>query len=133
MNSNHRIMQWNCRGLRSHYNEIDHLNIKDFNTYNYMYSEGQRPSSGSSILVHSSCPQRETILITNLQAVAVSVTLDKEISICSVYIPPNFHLETEHLDTLLKQLPSPYILVGDFNVILWGCKDNNLKVRAPVA
>ena len=49
-------------------------------------------------------------------------------TICSVYIPPHFHLETEHLDTLLK-LPSPYILVGDFNGhnILWGCKDNNPK------
>ena len=125
MNSNHRIIQWNCRGLRSNYNEIllllsllspsvfclqetflktdDQFNIRDFNTYNYIYSEGQRPSGGSSILVHSSCPQREIKLVTNLQAVAVSVTLDKEITICSVYIPPNFHLETEHLDTLLNR------------------------------
>ena len=94
----------------------DQLNIRDFNTYNYIYSEGQRPSSGSSILVHSSCPQREIKLVTSFQAVAVSVTLDKEITISSVYIPPNFHLETEHLDTLLKQLPSPYILAGDFNL-----------------
>ena len=151
MNSNHKIIQWNCRGLKSNYNEIllllsllnpsvfclqetflktdDQLNIRDFNPYNYIYSEGQRPSGGSSILVHSSCPQREIKLVTNLQAVAVSVTLDKEITICSVYIPPNFHLETEHLDILLKQLPSPCILVGDFNGhnILWGCKDNNPK------
>ena len=151
MNSNHKIIQWNCRGLKSNYNEIllllsllspsvfclqetflktdDQLNIRDFITYNYIYSEGQRPSGGSSVLVHSSCPQREIKLVTNLQAVAVSVTLDKEITICSVYIPPNFHLETEHLDTLLKQLPSPYILVGDFSGhnILWGCKDNNPK------
>ena len=46
-----------------------------------------------------------------------------------MYIPPNFHLETEHFDTLLKQHPSPYILVGDFNGhnILWGYKDNNSK------
>ena len=44
-------------------------------------------------------------------------------------IPPNFHLETEHLDTLLKQLPSPCILVDDFNGhnILWECKDNKPK------
>ena len=89
-NSNHRIIQWNCRGLRSNYNEIllfisllspsvfllarifikpdDQLNIKEFNTYNYIYSEGQKPSGGSSILVHSSCPQREIKLVTNLQA-----------------------------------------------------------------
>ena len=99
----------------------DQLNIRDFITYNYIYSEGQRPSGGSSILVHSSCPQREIKRVTNLQAVAVSVTLDKDIIIYSVYVPPNFHLVAEHLDTLLKQLPSPYILVGDFNGhnILW--------------
>ena len=64
MNSNHRIIQWNCRGLRSNYDEIllllsllspsvvclqetflktdDQLNIRDFNKYNYIYSEGQR-------------------------------------------------------------------------------------------
>ena len=46
-----------------------------------------------------------------------------------MYIPPNFHLKTDYLDTLLKQLPSPYILVGDFNGhnVLWECKDNNPK------
>ena len=117
MNSKHKIIQLNCRGLRSNYNEIllllsllmpsvfclqetflktdDQLNIRDFNIYNYIYSEGQRSSGGSSILVHSSCPQREIKLVTSLQAVAVSVTLHKEITICSVYIPPNFHLETD--------------------------------------
>ena len=144
MNFKHKIIQWNCRGLKSDYNEIllllsllspsafclqetflktdDQLNIRDFIAYHYIYSEGQMPSGGSSILVHSSCTQRAFKLVTNLQAVAVSVTLDKEITICSVYIPQNFHLETGHLDTLLKQLASPYILVGDFNGhnILWG-------------
>ena len=35
--------------------------------YNYIYSEGQRPSGGSSILIHSLCPQREIKLVTNLQ------------------------------------------------------------------
>ena len=127
MNSKHKIIQWNCRGLKSNYNEIltllsllspsvfclqetffktdDELNVRDFNTYNYIYSEGQRPSGGRSVLVHSSSPQREIKLVTNLQAVAVSVTLDKEITICSVYIPPNFHLETEHLDNFTETTP----------------------------
>ena len=42
-------------------------------------------------------------------------------------IHSKFHLETEHFDTLLKKLPSPYVLVGDFNRhnILWGSKENN--------
>ena len=59
---------------------------------------------------------------TELQATAVSVTLDKEITICSVYIPPSFSLDSQHLDSFLQQLPSPYIILGDFNGhnILWG-------------
>lgn len=151
MNFNHKIIQWNCRGLRSNYNEIllllsllnpsvlclqetflktdDSLNIKDYNSYNYIYSGGQRPSGGSSILVKSCLPQREIPIQTELQAVAISVTLDKEITICSIYIPPSFSLKNEQLESLISQLPSPYLLVGDFNGhnILWGCKSNNIR------
>ena len=55
--------------------------------------------------------------------------LDKDITICSIYIPPSFSLKIEHLDSLLKQLPSPYLLLGDFNGhnILWGSKENNSR------
>ena len=56
-------------------------------------------------------------------------TLDKEITISSIYIPPSFSLKTEHLDSLLKHLPSPYLLLGDFNGhnILRGNKKNNSR------
>ena len=151
MDLKHKIIQWNCRGLKSNYNEIllllsllnpsifclqetflktnDNIDIKGFKSYNYIHSEGQRPSGGSSIFVKSCLPQREIKIITQLQAVAVSVTLDKETTICSVYIPPAFSLTTEHLQSLLSQLPAPYILVGDFNGhnTFWGCKDNNSR------
>ena len=65
--------------------------------------------------MHSSYPHREIKLSTELQAVAVSVSLEKEITICSLYIPPNLTLHSQHLNSLLEQLPSPYLLVGDFN------------------
>ena len=86
-----------------------------------------RASGGSSIFVHSSCPQREIKLKTDFQAVAVSVTLEKEITLCSIYIPPSFSLRPEHLNALLKQFPSPFMLLGDFNGhnVLWGSKDND--------
>ena len=76
--------------------------------------------------MHSSYPQREIKLCTDLQAVAVSVSLEKEITICSLYIPPNFTLHSQHLNSLLEQLPSPYLLVSDFNGhnMLWGCSKN---------
>ena len=151
MDLKHKIIQWNCRGLKSNYNEIllllsllnpsifclqetflktnDNIDIKGFKSYNYIHSEGQRPSGGSSIFVKSCLPQREIKIKTQLQAVAVSVTLDKETTICSVYIPPAFSLTTEHLQSLISQLPAPYILVGDFNGhnTFWGCKDNNSR------
>ena len=93
----------------------DNITFKGYNLYNCFYTEGHKPSGGSSILIHSSCPQGELKLTTSLQAVAVSVSLDKEVTICSVYMPPNFQLQSQHLDSLLEQLPSPYLLLGDFN------------------
>ena len=92
------------------------------NVYNYVHTDCLRHSGGASIFVKSSFPQIKFDLQTELQATAVSVTLDREITICSVYIFPSFSLNSQHLDNLLQQLPSPYILLGNFNVynILWG-------------
>ena len=52
----------------------------------------------------SSFPQRKIDLQTELQATDIYVTLDREITICSVYIPPFFSLNSQHLDNLLQQL-----------------------------
>ena len=148
--SKHRIIQWNCRGIRPRYEELlllltllrpsvfwlqetylkpeDTLTFKGFNTYNYIHLDCLSASGGCSIFVHS-CPQREIKLKTDLQAVAVSVTLEKEITLCSIYIPPSFALRPINLSSLLQQLPSPFILLGDFNGhnVLWGSKDNDLR------
>ena len=111
----HKIIQWNCRGLKPNYNEVslliseynpsvfcfqetflkpdDNISLKGFNVYNYVHTDCLRPSGGASIFVKSSFPQRKIDLQTELQATAVSVTLDREITICYVYIPPSFSLE----------------------------------------
>ena len=81
MDFKNKITQWNCRGLRPNYNEIllllsllrpsvfclqevflkpdDNIVFKRYNLYNYIYKDGHKPSGGSSILIHPSCPQRE--------------------------------------------------------------------------
>ena len=147
--SKQRIIQWNCRGIKPRYEELllllsllgpsvfclqetflktdDNFTFKGFNVYNHIHCDCARASGGSSILVKSSLPQREIKLKINLQAKAVSVTLDKEITFCSVYIPPSFELRSEHLNSLLKQLPSPFMILGDFNGhnLLWGSNDND--------
>ena len=143
MTFKHKILQWNSRGLKPNYNEAslliseynpsvfcfqetflkpdDSISLKGFNIYKYVHIDCLRPSGGASIFVKSFFPQRKIDLQTELQATAVSVTLDREINIYSVYIPPSFSLNSQHFDNLLQQLPSTYIILVDFNGhnILW--------------
>ena len=76
-----------------------------------------------------SFPQSIITLNTNLQAVAVKVTAHKTITLCSVYLPPHnhFHFNPKDLQDVIDQLPSPFILMGDFNGhhTLRGCGDVN--------
>ena len=87
-----------------------------------IHSDCLGASGGGSILVHSSCPQRGVGLGTGLRAVAVSVALEGEIALCSICIPPSFALRPVHLDSLIQQLLSPFVLLGDFggHGVLWG-------------
>ena len=60
---------------------------------------------------------------------AVKVTAHKTITLCSVYLPPcnHFNFNPKDLQNVIDQLPSPFILMGDFNGhhTLWGCEDVN--------
>ena len=91
--------------------------------FNYICPDGQRASGRTSIMVKSSVPHSQFDLNTNLQAVAVIVTLSKKVTICSIYLPPNGVLSKNSLVDLINQLPHPFILVGDFNghSKVWGC------------
>ena len=72
---------------------------------------------------------RQISLNTNLQAVAVTLSLHKTITLCSLYIPPSYPLGGNELDQLISQLPSPFILIGDMNAhsTIWGIAQNNNK------
>ena len=81
MDFKHKIIQWNCRGLKPIYNEVslliseynlsvfcfqetflkldDSIPLKGFNVYNYVHTDCLRPSGGASIFVKSSFPQRK--------------------------------------------------------------------------
>ena len=109
------IIQWNCRGLKANFNEIlllltafnpsifclqetflkenDHTTFKDYTLYNHICKTGERASGGSTIMVDSRLPHSQIPLNTNMQAVAVRVTLHRVIAVCSVYIPPNSKID----------------------------------------
>ena len=76
MDFKHKIIQWNCRGLKPNNNEVslliskynpsvfcfqetflkpdDNISLRGFNIYNYVHTDCLRPSGGASIFVKSS-------------------------------------------------------------------------------
>ena len=141
------VIQWNCRGLRANLDEVQLLinQIKpialclqetmqndnsNINVGNYSHfscnaktSDG-RACGGVSILVLKSVPHTEVKIKTNLQAVAARITLQRTITLCSIYLPPSSPINARDLDDLIDKFPAPILLMGDFNAhsTLWGCQ-----------
>jgi len=132
------ILQWNCRGVKPNFEEIkcliaDHnpsllclqetrldpegITIKNFDAYNITSNSPTdgRAIGGSSIFVKRGTPHEQIELNSNLQAIAVKVTLHRNFTVCSVYVPPSHRLSQDEIDNLVAQLSSPYIILGDFN------------------
>ena len=147
------IIQWNCRGLRANYDELqllvndydpavvclqetyvkepNHVTFRNNNRFNrFAFGDG-RGTGGVTIIINNKCPSSQIHLKTNIQAVAVSVTLHQTISICSIYIPPRSKIVEKYLDTIVNQLPIHFLLLGDFNGhnFIWGSDNVNDKGR----
>ena len=78
---------------------------------------------GVLLAVHHSLPVRPLLLSSPLQAVAARVHLShREVTICSLYLPPGVALPVVELRRLLLQLPAPVLVVGGFNAhgTAWG-------------
>ena len=145
------IIQWNCRGLRPNFEEIcllinnhhpvalclqetflkenDSTSFKYHSIYNKIFTEGQKAQGGVCIIVNNNIPHKHIPLDTSLQAVAVKLSLHGTVTLCSIYLPPHAPIEENKLHHLISQLPSPFILTGDFNCYstTWGCNDTNRK------
>jgi hypothetical protein len=55
------------------------------------------------------------LISTQICRLAVRITLDKTITLCSVYKAPNSALSLAQLTNVADQLPTPFIVMGDFN------------------
>uniref|UniRef100_A0A1Y1KKL8 Endonuclease/exonuclease/phosphatase domain-containing protein n=1 Tax=Photinus pyralis TaxID=7054 RepID=A0A1Y1KKL8_PHOPY len=138
------LIQWNCDGFHprlgrlqqlisehlpdilclqeTNFKELHSKFLKNFEGYHHLRSEYVRASGGTSIFVSSNLFSETFPITTNLEALAVSVWCPTKITICSIYIPPNHSLTAAEINTLIVQLPNPFILVGDFNAHnrIWG-------------
>jgi hypothetical protein len=71
----------------THLKKNDNINLKNYSVYSTYVDENERAAGGSTILVRDNILHSYVNLNTDLQAVAVRITLDKTVTLCSVYIP----------------------------------------------
>lgn len=124
------ILQWNCRGFYSNISNIFELVNKydpiivslqelilgqrklSLKGYRSMHSVGR---GGAGLLLRNGTPYTEIALRTTLQAVAATVYIGKQYTVCSIYLPPATQILDEELTELIEQLPQPALILGDFN------------------
>ena len=127
------ILQWNIRGLQGNSEHlsllIQKLNpavlvlqetltatdkpISGYNTTTLIPSSDS--CRGVSILTHKTVLASPVSLETNLNAVAARISLQKTITVCSIYLSPSISVSKDDLVNLIDQLPRPFLLLGDFN------------------
>ncbi|MGL4677181.1 MAG: reverse transcriptase domain-containing protein, partial [Brevinema sp.] len=90
------------------------------------------PMGGTAIIIKSTIHSDTIALKTSLQAIAIRIMSPKIVTICSIYIPPDIHVEYREIRNLIDQLPTPFLLLGDFNAHnpMWG--DQGLDTKGSI-
>jgi ribonuclease HI len=132
------IINWNCRGFRRNLDEIKNLirdydpmalclqetytgpgktiDFRQYSSYHcHAISTDGRSIGGVTLMIKKSIPHRQVPLKSDIQAVAITFSGFKTITLCSIYLPPSLKLDQKDLENLVDQLPSPFMMVGDFN------------------
>ena len=133
------LFSWNCRGLKNKKSFLEKLTWehrplaialqelklkKDskFNPHisNYSYIDERVENDGNAqggvgFYIHNDVVHHRIKLNTKFQAIAIHAFLHKRITICNIYINPQQGYSKTDLEHLIKQLPKPFILTGDFN------------------
>ena len=81
-----------------------------------------RAHGGVAIFIHETLPYKEIELNTPIQAVAAQISIGKPVTVASIYNSRSHQINESLLTDILKQLPKPVILTGDFNAYhhVWG-------------
>ena len=106
----------------THIRDESRVSFKGYTAYNRLDTSHERASGGSSVLIRNDVIHSPVKLSTNLQAVAVKITLSFVFTVCSIYAPPNQYIDIRDLEHLLSQIHGPVMILGDFNAHnpLWG-------------
>ena len=104
------IIQWNCRGFRSNFEEVSLLHklycpavfalqetfLKNtstvaFKNFSVLHKSSyeERPSGGVALFIKKDIPFSPVSLNTPLEAVAAQISFDKTMTICSFCLSPS--------------------------------------------
>lgn len=138
-----KIIQWNCNGIKYHYPELKEILIREnpfclciqethlkqnenftlrhYKSFKLNINTVQRAHGGAAIFIKENINVKTINLNTNIQAVAIQLNFPHILTLCNIYLP-DINWTLNELQHLIRQLPSPFILLGDFNShnILWG-------------
>lgn len=148
-NKKYHIIQWNPNGFYSKIDEIKLLvnkfspialcnqetnfsnnktvHLNNYTNYIKNRNHAGRASGGVAIFVNNQFSSEEILITTNLEVVAVKITAKSKVTICNIYIPNSRDFNSTDIQNIINQLPTPFIILGDFNShnILWGCNDTD--------
>ena len=136
------ILQWIVQGIRSKKKEIveyikrhkvsvatiqtklakyNQFNIPNYNVIRRHGNFNHTPLGGGAVFIHNSVPYEIIGVNTSIQAVTARVRLHAAIRICNIYSPGSEALDYQMLEKLRRQLPQPFIILGDFIAqnIIW--------------
>ena len=150
------ILQWNICGYRAKFLHFQKLLddtdasivclqetfLKPENKVklrNFQYPPERKDRSferGGGVLIYikAGIPYLNVSLPIGMEAVAVEVfTEQAKLTICSLYIPPDYNNKTlvKHLNQLISLLPKPYIICTDANAhhLNWGSQESDRRGR----
>jgi len=78
-------------------------------------TDALRASSGVATFIKDNIDSENIPIISDLEAIATLVKFQKPLSICNIYIPDIKIFTKQHLKNIIKQLPKPLVILGDFN------------------
>ncbi|GFN91219.1 Pol-like protein [Plakobranchus ocellatus] len=128
------VVQWNIRGLRSNFEELKLLLNRSQSAAVALQAwggpgvtpglhsassagwQGGSPRGEVAVLIRNGTRFSEIDLKTGLHAAAATISLEKTLTVCSLYLPPNSPVSKLSLTELFEQLPKPFLVLGDFNV-----------------
>ncbi|KAG5897365.1 hypothetical protein JTB14_030247 [Gonioctena quinquepunctata] len=105
----------------THLKPKDSFNLRGFKLFRRDVEPGARAHGGIAIFIKNNFPATEIPLRTDIQALAVHIDYPYKMTICNIYLP-NTDWTLAAFENIIEQLPSPFLIMGDFNSHnpIWG-------------